>query len=133
MPVWSGGVDVLALDHAGGDALDRPGLVGRDRTLAVDRLAEGVDHAADQRVADRHRGDPAGGADLVALFDLGVLTDDEDADGVLFQVEGQADGVRSWELDQLTGHDLAQAVDVGDAVADADDRADVGDGDVSVA
>ena len=31
-----------------------PGLVGHDRALVVDRLAQGVDDAADQRLADRH-------------------------------------------------------------------------------
>ena len=69
MPVCSGGVHVLAQDHARSDALDRTGLVGLDRALAVDRLTEGVDHAAEQRVADRHRSDEPGRADLVAFFD----------------------------------------------------------------
>ena len=65
-------------------------LVGLDRALAVDRLAERVDHAADQRLTDRHGGDAARRADLVALFDVGVLTHDDDTDGVLFEVEGEA-------------------------------------------
>ena len=84
-------VDVGALDHARSDALDRAALVGRDRALAVDRLAERVDDAADQRIADRDGGDLTGAADLVALFNCLVVTEDEDADGVLFQVEGQAE------------------------------------------
>ena len=33
------------------------------------------------------------------------------------------------ELEQLAGHDLFQAVNFGDAVADLDHRADFGDGD----
>ena len=86
-------IDIGALDDARGDALDRAALVGGDRAFAVDRLAERVDHAADQGIADRDGGDLAGGADLVALFDLLVLAEDEDADGVLVQVEGEADGV----------------------------------------
>ena len=65
----------------------RPGR--RDRALAVDRLAERVDDAADQRVADRHLGDAAGRADLVALLDADLVAEDDDADGVFFEVEGQ--------------------------------------------
>ena len=45
-----------------GRPLDDAAVVGVDRPLAVDRLAEGVDHAPDQGVADRHRGDLAGRA-----------------------------------------------------------------------
>ena len=66
-----------------------------DRALAVDRLAERVDDAAEQRVADRHLGDAAGGADLVAFLDLVVVAEDHDADAVLFEVQREAhDAVR---------------------------------------
>ena len=41
----------LPLHHAGGDALDRAELLGGDGALAVDGLAERVDHAAHHRVA----------------------------------------------------------------------------------
>ena len=47
-------VDRLPLGDARGDRFQRPGLVGQDRALVVDRLAQGVDHAADHRLADRH-------------------------------------------------------------------------------
>src|SRR4026207_2253936 len=57
--------------HAGGIALDRPELLGVDRALAVDRLAQGVDHAAHQRLADRHLGDALGARHRVAFLDLG--------------------------------------------------------------
>ena len=102
------GIDVLAEDHARGDALDGRRLVGLDRALAVDRLAERVDHAADQRVADRHRGDAAGRADLVAFFDVGVLAQDDDADRVLFEVEGEPSDAVLRELDQLARHHVAR-------------------------
>ena len=35
--------------------VDRPPLDGFERTAPVERLAHAVDHAAEQRVADRHR------------------------------------------------------------------------------
>ena len=44
-------------------------LRGGDRALAVDGLAEGVDHAADHGVAHGDRHDPAGALDLVAFLD----------------------------------------------------------------
>ena len=56
-PVCSGSLHRLALDDAGRLALDRAELVGLDRALAVDGLAERVDDAAEQRLADRHLDD----------------------------------------------------------------------------
>ena len=50
-------LDRAAIDDAGRDALDLAELLRRNRALAVDRLAERVDDAADQLVADRHRDD----------------------------------------------------------------------------
>ena len=40
-------VDRLARDHARSDLFDHVGHLGVDRALAVDRLAQRVDHAAD--------------------------------------------------------------------------------------
>ena len=73
-------------------AIDSTGreCVGDDRALAVERIAQRIDDAADHRLADRHLQQLAGGADLVALGDLEVVAEDDDADGVLFEVEGQA-------------------------------------------
>ena len=88
-----------------------------DRALAVDRHAERVDHAADQRVADRHLRDLAGALDLVAFLDLLEVTEERDADVVLFQVQHQPDDAAVAEVEQLAGHRGVQAVDAGDAVA----------------
>ena len=124
-------VDRLAHDDAGGDALDRAGLRRLDLALAVERLAERVHHPADQRVADRHLHDAAGGLDLVALLERGVVAQDQDADGLLLEVEGHAhDPVR--ELEQLLGERAGEAVDLGDAVAHLDDGADAADVDALV-
>ena len=90
MPVCTGVSTGWRDDDARGDALDRAGLGGVDRALAVERLAERVDHPADQRVADRHLDDAAGGLDLVALLELGVVAQDQGADRLLLQVEGHA-------------------------------------------
>ncbi len=41
----------FALRHAGSHELDRAPLIANDRPLAVERIAERIDHAADHRVA----------------------------------------------------------------------------------
>ena len=67
--------------------------LGVDRALAVDRLAERVDDAADQLGADRHFEDAAGALDRVAFGDVLVLAQDHRADRVALEVERQAEGV----------------------------------------
>src|SRR6185295_768433 len=63
-------LDRLAIDDTGRQALDRRELLRENRALAVDRLAEGVDHAAEQLVADRHRDDAPRPLDDVAFLDV---------------------------------------------------------------
>ncbi len=107
----------LPVDDAGGEALDREELLGLDRPLAVDRLAERVDDAAEHRVADRHRDDAAGALDLVAFLDLLVVAEQHGADAVLFEVQRDAEhAVR--KLDHLAGHRPLDAVHARDAVTD---------------
>ena len=121
----------LAGDDAGRLDLDLAHRLGGDRALAVDRLAERVDHAADELVADRDRGDLAGALDLVVLADLLVLAEERDADVVFFEVEDDAlDVVR--ELEELTGHGAGEAVDARDAVADGEHGAGLDDRDLLI-
>ena len=82
------GVDRLACDHTGRDHLYGAGLLGFDGSLAVDRLPERVDDAADQLLAHRHLDDPARGADLVAFLDVLVRAHDHGPDHVLLEVQG---------------------------------------------
>ena len=120
-PVCSGSLHRLPIDDAGRDALDRRELLRRDRALAVDRLAERVDDAAEQLVADRHRDDAAGALDGVAFLDLRELAEQHRADALLFEVQRDAEhAVR--ELEHLAGHRVLDAVHARDAVADRDDR-----------
>ena len=114
----------LPIHDAGREALDGRELSGRDRPLAVDRLAERVHDAAEQLVADRHRHDAAGALDDVAFLDLLVFAEQHGADAFLFEVERDAEhAVR--ELEHLAGHGVVHAVHARDAVADRDDAADL--------
>src|SRR4030095_15768081 len=65
MPVWSGSFTGWRGAAPRRLQLD-PAHRGRlDRSLAILGLAEGRHHAAEERFADRHLGDPARAADLV--------------------------------------------------------------------
>ena len=61
-----------------------------DGTIVVDRVAERIHHAADQRVAHRHGHDAAGAADFVAFLDRGVIAQQHGADLIFFEVQGDA-------------------------------------------
>jgi len=95
------------------------------RALAVDRVAEAVDHAAEKALAHLRAHDRAGALDRVAFLDVAVVAEDDDADIVGLEVEGHALQAVG-EGHHLAGLDLVEAVDAGDAVADGDDLADLG-------
>ncbi len=119
----------LTVNDAGGDALDRIELGGDDGTLVIDGLTERVDDAANDGVADGHAHDGSGALDLVAFLDLGGFTEKHGADLILFEVHGQArDAVGEGE--QFASHDLVQAMNAGDAVANGDHGANFIDGDL---
>src|SRR5690606_29448261 len=115
-------LDRLALDDAGRLELDAAALLRLDRALAVDRLAERVDHAAEQGLADRNVEDAPGALDGVALADLAVGAENGHADVVLFEVEHHAHQAAA-ELDELARHGALEAIDARDAVTDGEDRA----------
>ena len=69
--------------------------------------------------------------DFVAFVDLQVVAQDDHADAVFFQVEGQADHAAG-ELDHFAGHHAGQSVDAGDAVADFQHGADLADVDLAL-
>src|SRR5476651_1683794 len=115
----------LARNDAGGLHFDEAALGRGERALAVDRIAETVDHAAEQALADRNVDDRAGTLDGVAFADRAILAEDHDAAVVALEIERHAlDAAR--ELDHLAGLDAVQAIDARDAVTDREDLADLG-------
>src|SRR5690606_10445731 len=108
----------------GGLQLEGAQRLGLDRALAVERVAQRVDHAAEERVAHRHREHLTGAADGLALLDALEVTEDDDTD--LAHVEVERDTARAvLELQQLVRHRRGQAGDMGDAVAAVDDGPDL--------
>ncbi len=96
----------------------------RDRAFAVDRIAERVDDAAEQFLADRHVDDGAGALDRLAFLDVAFGAEDDDADIVALEIERHA-AHAILELDHFAGLDIVQSIGAGDAVADGQDLADL--------
>ena len=116
----------LAVDHARRLALDgHLEQLARDRPLAVERVAERVDDAAQHPLAHLDRRDPVGPARLVALLDGVDLAEEHGADVVLLQVEDHPGHARLGKVDELAGLDLGEPVEPGDAVADLEHGADL--------
>ena len=118
-------LDRSPVHNAGGKPLDGPRFLRVDRPLAVDRLAEGVHHPPNQRIADRHGGDPARPLDEVSLFDRLGLAEQDRADVVLLEVQDQAKDLVG-ELQKLAGHRLFQPINTGNPVTRFNDGTDLG-------
>ena len=85
MPVCIGSLTDWRGMNAGRLDLGAAALDVLQRPLAVDRVAEPVDHAAEQAPADRHVDHGAGAVDGVALADRAVVAEDDDADMVALE------------------------------------------------
>ena len=116
----------LARNDAGRLHVDAGALFRLDRALAVDRIAERVDDAAQKLAADRNVDDRARALDRLAFLNVAVGAEDHDADIVAFEVQRHA-AHAVLELDGLAGLHIVQTVDAGDAVAHREDLADLAD------
>src|SRR6266404_5178290 len=117
----------LSIDNTWRHALDFVELLGDDRTLVIDRVAERIHHSTDHCFAHRHTHDPAGALYHVAFFDRLVVAKQHDADLVFFKVQRQAPDFVG-KLEQLAGHDLFQAMNLCDTVPYLDNSANFGHG-----
>ena len=115
----------LTRDDARGLHVGHGTLFRFDRAFAVDRVAETVDHAAEQRVTDRHVHDRVRALDGVAFFNVTVRTEDNDTDVVGFEVQRHAPDATG-EFDHFTGLHVVEAIDTGDTVTDGEHVTDFG-------
>src|SRR6266545_3429165 len=122
-------LDALAGHHVRRLELQLPELLVLDVAQPVDRLAERVDHPAEERVPDRFRQHPAGALDPLALLDTGGVAEHHDADLAHIEVQRDTEGAVV-ELQQLVGHRRGQPLDVGDAVTRVGDDTDLLAGDL---
>src|SRR4029078_9116145 len=115
----------VARQDAGRLDVDAHLLVGLDRALAVDRISEAIDDAAEKTFTDRNFDDGASPLDRIAFLDRAVVAENNDADVVGFEVQRHAtDAAR--EFDPLTGVDVIESVDAGDAITHRKHLADFG-------
>src|SRR5579862_758393 len=119
-------VDRFARNDARRLDVDAGARVGLDRTLAINRIAERIDDAAEQALADGNVDDRAGALDGLPFLDLAVLAEDDDADIVGLEIERHA-AHAVLELDHLAGLHIVEAVGARDAVADGEHLTDFRD------
>src|SRR5690606_1570403 len=84
-------LDGLACLDAGRLELNQARASRLNGALAVDGLAQRVDHSAQEAFTDGDAENLAGAFDLLALLDLQEVTHDHDTDRVFFQVERKAE------------------------------------------
>ena len=124
-------VNRLAGNHAWSNLFDHVGHLGVDRAFAVDRLAQRVDHTANQLRANRHFQNAARALDGIAFGDVLVLAQNHGADRVALEVQCQTIGRRAiragGELQHFTLHCVGQTVHAHDTVGHGHDSALVAD------
>src|SRR5207248_10863601 len=107
----------LARDDSRSLEFERTVLVGLDWTLTVEWVAERVDHAAEQRIADRNARDLARASHRLALLHVLPLAEERRPDVVLLEVEREPyDTVL--ELEHFHRDAVLEPVDAGNPVTD---------------
>src|SRR5262245_31827422 len=115
----------FARDDAGRLNIDASALLGLDRALTVDGIAQRIDDAPEQTLADRHIDDRVGAFDSLTFHNLTVIAKDDDTDIIDFEVECHA-AHTVFELDHLAGLHIVEAINAGDTVADRQHLSDFG-------
>ena len=108
-------VNRLTFNNARRNLLNRRELVSFHRAFTVDRLTQRVDDTTQQVAAGRHFQNTARAFDGVAFGNVRVVTQDNRANGVAFQIKRQTVAVAG-EFDHLPLHGIAQAVNTRNTV-----------------
>ncbi len=109
----------LTIDHAGRLAVERhlKRLGKVNVSLAVDRLAQRVDHTTEEVIVHPDRGDAMRALHRLTLLDAGSRTQ-EDATHVVFLEVHDNGHSAVLKLEQLVGFGITESVDSGHTVAD---------------
>ena len=99
---------------------DRAALGGDDRALAVQRVPQRIDHAAQNRLAYRHAQQPPGAPHFLPFVNRKVIAENDHPHRILFQVHGQSKNLAG-KLDHFSGHDAGKSVNLRDPVTDLED------------
>ena len=102
-PVLHRLADRLAGDHARCDFFDDIGELGIDRAFAIDRMAQGIDHAPDEFGAHRYLENATCTLDCIAFGNVLVGAQDDGPHRVAFEVQRQAKGV-VWKFEHFALH-----------------------------
>ena len=106
--------------------INNPALGRFDRAFAINRIAQRINHPAQQALANRHIDNRFGPLNRVAFFDVAVIAEDHHADIISFEVQGHAFDTIG-KFNHFPGLDIIKTIDPGDAVADGKHLADFGD------
>ena len=90
---------------------------GFDRSLAVQRIAERINDAAQEPLADRHAHNIAGPFDRIAFTNIAVGAENHDTDIVFFQIERHAANAAG-KLHHFTCLHIVEAENARNAVTD---------------
>ena len=113
----------LTLDDRRRLGLEQTPLGGVDGAFAVERATQWIDHTTEEPITDRHGKDGASLLDGVSLFDVVIVTEEDDTDVVLVDVQSHADQPFG-KLEQLGGHDAGETLAAGNTVGDRSDITD---------
>ena len=96
-----------------------------DLAETVNGVTQWVNNAAEVTLAYGNRENLTGAGNFHTLNDSGELTEDNNTDLVLVEVQCQAEGAIC-EADELVSHNTGQALNVGDTVGCVDNVANLG-------
>ncbi|MBA7615052.1 hypothetical protein ES703_22328 [subsurface metagenome] len=117
----------LTAGNVGRYSLHGQGLLSLDRPLAIEGIAQGIDHPPDKGFTHRHLGDTPRAAHLVSFFNLGIIAQYDSGHAIFFQVQGDAHNIVG-KLQQLVILGRRQPVNAGDAIANLNHGADIDHG-----
>jgi hypothetical protein len=120
-------VDRLARNDTRSLDLSTRAKLGVDGTLTIDGLTKTIDDTAKKLRSDRNIDDSTSALDGVTFQDRSVITEDDNTDVGVLQVEGHTSETRG-EDNHLTGLDLVQTVNTGNTVTNRDNLADLIEG-----